>query len=314
MTSTNDDVLESGLWEGEDEQIIDINHDYSDDEIVDGDDNDIESEDDTIKVSKKELELKELEKKKKRQNKFDDLKLRKKTKGIELEAIKLLEKEEGSNNNDNNNRMKVNDMFNLYLDNQPETEIPLKDFNELNFYDGYQTDIYLKQPCPFVKAVAAGLPSYKKVLSSSSDEYGCPSIVVICAGAKRAADVINSMSQGLSVKIAKLFAKHFKVQEQMQILGRNHFPIAVGTPNRLSKLAEVGALKFNNTSCVLVDLAVDSKKFNVLTMTDVKGDFYNLMSTYIHPELNHLKVSLIPGVQEIKIAKKKKFQLKKKMN
>lgn len=311
MTSTNDDVLESGIWEGEDEHIIDVDHDYSDDEIIDGDNNDIQSEDDNIKITKKELEIKELEKKEKRKNKFDDLKLRKKTKGIELEAIKLLEIEE-ANSNSNSNRMTVNEMFKLYVDNQPETEIPLKDFTELNFYDGYQTDIHLKQPCPFVKAVAAGLPSYKKVLSSYSDEYGCPSIIVICSGAKRAADVINSMSQGLSVKIAKLFAKHFKVQEQMQILGRNHFPIAVGTPNRLSKLAELGALKFNKTTCVIVDLAIDSKKFNVLNMADVKGDFYNLMSTYIHPELNHVKVTFIPGVQEIKIVKKKKNQFKKK--
>lgn len=47
---------------------------------------------------------------------------------------------------------------------------------------------------------------------------------------------------GLKCKIAKLFAKHFKVQDQIDLLSKQYFPVAVGTPNRLAKLVELGAL------------------------------------------------------------------------
>lgn len=50
---------------------------------------------------------------------------------------------------------------------------------------------------------------------------------------------------GLKCKIAKLFAKHFKVQEQIELLSKQYFPVAVGTPNRLSKLVELGALSLS---------------------------------------------------------------------
>ena len=50
---------------------------------------------------------------------------------------------------------------------------------------------------------------------------------------------------GLKCKIAKLFAKHFKVQDQIDLLSKQYFPVAVGTPNRLSKLVELGALSLS---------------------------------------------------------------------
>ena len=50
---------------------------------------------------------------------------------------------------------------------------------------------------------------------------------------------------GLKCKIAKLFAKHFKVQDQIDLLSKQYFPVAVGTPNRLSKLIELGALSLS---------------------------------------------------------------------
>lgn len=54
-----------------------------------------------------------------------------------------------------------------------------------------------------------------------------------------------NFSIGLKCKIAKLFAKHFKVQDQVDLLSKQYFPVAVGTPNRLSKLVELGALSLS---------------------------------------------------------------------
>lgn len=61
-------------------------------------------------------------------------------------------------------------------------------------------------------------------------------------------------------KVAKLFAKHFKVPEQQALLTKTAPAIGVGTPHRLSQLAALGALKLDRLSLVLVDVALDAKQ------------------------------------------------------
>lgn len=41
-------------------------------------------------------------------------------------------------------------------------------------------------------------------------------------------------------RIAKLFAKHFKIEEQEAFLRKEQARIVVGTPNRLEKLIDTG--------------------------------------------------------------------------
>ena len=41
-------------------------------------------------------------------------------------------------------------------------------------------------------------------------------------------------------RVAKLYAKHFKVEEQKKVLQEAVVNVATGTPNRLVKLAEDG--------------------------------------------------------------------------
>lgn len=97
--------------------------------------------------------------------------------------------------------------------------------------------------------------------------------------------------------MAKLFAKHFKVTEQMAILSKQSFPIAVGTPNRILKLAELGALKFAKTQLVLIDMAKDQKSFDIFSLLDVKRDFYELInSKYIMQIKSQVKVAMVSGL------------------
>lgn len=60
-------------------------------------------------------------------------------------------------------------------------------------------------------------------------------------------------------KVAKLFAKHFKVEEQQKELSSRPVNIATGTPNRMAKLAETGHLKLNRLKLLLIDCALDAK-------------------------------------------------------
>ena len=157
-----------------------------------------------------------------------------------------------------------------------------------------------KNGCSFVSAIAIAMPSYKKKLvaaatTTSEEDRGSPVVLVICASAHRSTDIINSISQGLKCKIAKLFAKHFKVEEQVDVLSKQTFPVAVGTPNRLAKLVELGALSLSRTQLILVDDFVDEKKLTILTMPIVRDDFYNFLYKYVLSELSHIKLTLVKG-------------------
>jgi hypothetical protein len=104
----------------------------------------------------------------------------------------------------------------------------------------------------------------------------------------------------------------------VDLLSKQYFPVAVGTPNRMSKLVELGALsltrvkvrirhamnttlffteifKCHKTQVLLVDMAEDEKKFSILTMPIVKEDFYAFLLKYIQPECGHMKISLVSG-------------------
>jgi protein CMS1 len=152
----------------------------------------------------------------------------------------------------------------------------------------------------FLRAVSLGLgPSWKAMLNKPMEERGCPLVLVLCSGAKRAAEVINSLSQRVHCRISKLFAKHFKVTEQVETLAKHHYPIAVGTPNRVHTLLELGALCLRSTLVVLVDLKEDAKQFSTLTLDGVREDLYKLLGTWVCAERKKrpdIKVGLVADV------------------
>ena len=60
--------------------------------------------------------------------------------------------------------------------------------------------------------------------------------------------------------MAKLFAKHIKVEEQRRLLQSCVCGIACGTPHRLCKLADEGALSTDHLRLLIIDLHVDAKQ------------------------------------------------------
>ena len=68
-------------------------------------------------------------------------------------------------------------------------------------------------------------------------------------------------------RIAKLFAKHFKVEEQQSDLSSRAVNIASGTPNRMTKLAESGHLKLDRLQLLLLDCALDAKNRLALSIS-----------------------------------------------
>lgn len=189
------------------------------------------------------------------------------------------------------------DQLSLIQSSAAMLSITLDTLDDSLFLSASTAKLAAKKACRFSSFITTGLPHFKSQLKSkhpSLQSKGSPAVLIVCAGARRASDVINTLSHTFHCMIGKLYAKHFKIQEQVDFLSQQCCPIAVGTPNRLSKLAEYGALHLEGTKLVLVDLQADSKAFNMLTMHEVKTDFFEFLCKYIVPEKDHLKLMLVP--------------------
>jgi len=289
------DAIAENYWEGEDQVDLAVNY-HSDDEFVEeGDDSGAEGAEPVVD-----------EKTSKKRKKFEALKEKKKAKLSEL-----ANNEKDGNGKATKGKQKrpkaftVEEQIDLIESCRPGN---IRNQDNLNFEDGDFVFPDLeegsvtksekgKKICPFVRALSANLEGYKKTLLNNNapkDDFVCPVLLVLCSSAIRATQIIKSISAKLiKCKIAKLFAKHFKVEEQMEMLSKEYYPIALGTPNRVSKLIELGALSLRRTAMVLVDVTPDSKSFTILTLNEVKNDFYKLLYTQILPEKSHLKIALI---------------------
>jgi U3-containing 90S pre-ribosomal complex subunit len=114
-------------------------------------------------------------------------------------------------------------------------------------------------------------------------EKDSPCVVIVVLSARRAVQVLKELAP-LSVRVAKLFAKHITIEEQVTQLQESPFPVAVGTPHRILALAKQGALTFEKTLCIALDTAVNDKKFSVYTLPDTVPHTQDLLREFIHPE------------------------------
>eukprot|EP01038_Epipyxis_sp_PR26KG_P009612 gene9612-12944_t len=312
------DALEDNIWMGENE--VNLSNKNMDEDDYDLDEGDMEQK----QIDENKINLLEKMNKKKRKiillkEKRKLLKLNSDTDNIlnsDTDNIFLSEKVADTRDNNTSNKIKNKRENNstATLDQLTTKQkmvdlltklsrIPSKDLDttpvkltEENFFG--EQECSNKRICPFSNIIINGIISYKKVLSSKNvpkyfDNHGCPMVVIVCSSAVRAIEIMKSLAKEIKFPIVKLFAKHLKLQEQMDILSKSYYPIAIGTPNRLVKLVEFGAITFKYTKLLIIDIKKDVKNFNILTMNSVNQDLKELMHKCIYNELEHLKISLI---------------------
>ena len=204
--------------------------------------------------------------------------LKRKEKLKEIKALKRRKKGEAEEAEDENF-----DQLGIFLKSMPKD----KDTGR-PVYDGvgkdrfYNTTSFLGsnkakwKDNAFVMAVASGITSLD-LLNKRSEEMGCPYVIVLCASALRASHVLNSMSSLLKCSMAKCWSKHFKVHDQVEALSKKAYPVVVGTPARIAKLFELGALCANKLQILLIDNGKNKKNFTLLSLPDTKNDVYNLL-------------------------------------
>ncbi|OUM63690.1 hypothetical protein PIROE2DRAFT_9699 [Piromyces sp. E2] len=227
--SDNDNESEEGEGEEEEEEK----------EVSEGDEKEVDSEDSEEKKAKQEQEAKEKEalKKAKAKKKREEMK---KKKRMRLEKEKIEKENEIKSKSDS-------EIFWSSIDsNNSVTQIEKDEINDGSFVNSSFSSEQrtLSNLSSYIKQV---YPNWKKHLGKppkESDYHGQPSVLVVTQSAIRAVEVIRALSEfSKYCKVGKLFSKHMKVKEQVEFLSKSVVKIAVGTPNRLIKLAENGMYK-----------------------------------------------------------------------
>ncbi|KAL1995496.1 hypothetical protein VTN49DRAFT_1683 [Thermomyces lanuginosus] len=121
-------------------------------------------------------------------------------------------------------------------------------------------------------------------LSTAPERNGTPHTLVVAAAALRAADLVRALRQFQTkdATVAKLFAKHIKLDEAKEFLGRTRVNIGVGTPQRISDLLDSGSLKIDALERIVVDGShIDQKKRGIF---DMKETFFPLLQLLNRPE------------------------------
>jgi len=131
-------------------------------------------------------------------------------------------------------------------------------------------------------------PQLQKIASDKSQrEMGQPFVLLLSSSAVRANELAKDLRVKLrNLKTAKLFAKHLKVDAQVEVLQSEFNALAVGTPNRLMKLLEMNAMSLARCRLVVLDSSFkDSKSFDLLTLPGVAKDTALLLRGHVLPAM-----------------------------
>ncbi len=158
-------------------------------------------------------------------------------------------------------------------------EIDVEKFTANQFVQPKTIDTNSKYQKSMAKYLKSGvLPSMKRLKKWKVEKS--PMVIIVCVSALRAVEILKEISS-LNLRVAKLFAKHMNIDDQVNMLSKNSYGIAVGTPNRLLKLLQLpsiegdegdGALSLDYTELIVIDNYEDKKKFTVCTMNDTAPD------------------------------------------
>ncbi|KAI4850844.1 hypothetical protein E4T44_02055 [Aureobasidium sp. EXF-8845] len=120
-----------------------------------------------------------------------------------------------------------------------------------------------------------------KTLSDAVKQKSTPHTIVIAASGIRAADLTRALRKFQTKEsfIAKLFAKHIKLQEAITMVKENKLGMGVGTPQRLIDLFDDGALSAGRLERIIIDAShIDSKKRGILDMKEVQSPLIKLLT------------------------------------
>ncbi|KAI8640187.1 U3-containing 90S pre-ribosomal complex subunit-domain containing protein [Parasitella parasitica] len=140
--------------------------------------------------------------------------------------------------------------------------------------------------------VKFGVAGHKK-LAKKPTVLASPVALIVTHSAIRAVDLCRALKEfGSTAKVAKLFAKHFKIEDQIWFLEHESIHMGVGTPNRLQALVDQGHLKLDNLELLVIDTERNAKKFNIFDLQEVRTDLFQFLGKNISPLLQNGKTKI----------------------
>ncbi|WVW80288.1 hypothetical protein I302_102266 [Kwoniella bestiolae CBS 10118] len=120
------------------------------------------------------------------------------------------------------------------------------------------------------------IESLLKPLDKKKLVAGQPQIIILALSGLRCANVVRGVRDVKgNGEVAKLFAKHFKLADQIKYLQNKKVSIAVGTPARVGKLLTKGAIKITSDTVLLLDAGhQDSKTRTILNLPEVRDELW----------------------------------------
>ncbi|PCH38335.1 hypothetical protein WOLCODRAFT_96934 [Wolfiporia cocos MD-104 SS10] len=128
------------------------------------------------------------------------------------------------------------------------------------------------------------LPTLHTRLMQKPKSKGAPTLIFVAGAALRVADITRILKDKRlrgekGGEVAKLFARHFKLEEHVAYLKRTKIAAAVGTPGRLGKLlCDTDALSTSAMTHIILDVSYrDAKKRTLLDMSETRDEVFKVV-------------------------------------
>lgn len=118
-------------------------------------------------------------------------------------------------------------------------------------------------------------------LLNAPEAKSSPHTLIVAGGGLRAADLTRALRkyQTKDCMVAKLFAKHIKLKEQIETVKKARIGMGVGTPQRMMDLLNDGALKTDCVERIVIDAShIDVKKRGILDMKETHVPLVELLT------------------------------------
>ncbi|NXC67891.1 CMS1 protein, partial [Anhinga anhinga] len=136
--------------------------------------------------------------------------------------------------------------------------------------------------CVYTGFFIAVCPKWAKLRKNHKEKKSVV-MLVICSSALRSLELIKSMTAFKGdCRVLKLFAKHIKIKEQINMLEKGVFHIGVGTPGRVKALVEQDGLCLNSTKYIILDWNWrDQKLRRMMDIPEIKKETIDLLEMCI---------------------------------
>ena len=125
-------------------------------------------------------------------------------------------------------------------------------------------------------------PSASQVGLKTSGTPGSPFALIVSTAARRSVAIRGGMKP-LKWQVAKLFAKHMDASEQADLLAAQAWHAAVGTPSRIGRLVDEGALSLSKLELIVLDAHPNPKGYDILSLRETQQEVADFLAKHVLP-------------------------------